>query len=135
MKYYVRRKTCKLKTNYIYHKMYTCFFLNSRPRKKYPYCLCRRHRPSHLLNLLYREPTHDSKQTSYYIHVLLYKSQGCLYHVTLCTNDVAKTKALISLAVTVELICVFIFAYAKSWFSHKEVHLFNYHFKGISLKC
>ena len=33
MKYYVRRKTCKLKTNYIYHKMYTCFFLNSRPRK------------------------------------------------------------------------------------------------------
>ena len=34
MKYYVRRKTCKLKTNYIYHKMYTCFFLNSRPRKK-----------------------------------------------------------------------------------------------------
>ena len=33
MKYYVRRKTCKLKTKYIYHKMYTCFFLNSRPRK------------------------------------------------------------------------------------------------------
>ena len=33
MKYYVKRKTCKLKTNYIYHKMYTCFFLNSRPRK------------------------------------------------------------------------------------------------------
>ena len=33
MKYYVRRKTCKLNTNYIYHKMYTCFFLNSRLRK------------------------------------------------------------------------------------------------------
>ena len=33
MKYYVRKKPCKLKTNYIYHKMYTCFFLNSRPRK------------------------------------------------------------------------------------------------------
>ena len=36
MKYYVRRKTCKLKTNYIYHKTYTCFFLNSRPRKTTP---------------------------------------------------------------------------------------------------
>ena len=35
MKDYVRRKPCKLKTNYIYHKMYTCFFLNSRPRKKW----------------------------------------------------------------------------------------------------
>ena len=29
-----------------------------------------------------------------------------------------KTKALISLAVTGKLICVFIFAYAKRWFSH-----------------
>ena len=40
MKYYVRRKTCKLKTNFIYHKMYTCFFLNSRPRKRGE-CRCR----------------------------------------------------------------------------------------------
>ena len=31
---------------------------------------------------------------------------------------VAKTKALISFAVTVKLICVFVFAYAKSLFSH-----------------
>ena len=30
----------------------------------------------------------------------------------------AKTKALISLAVTAKLICVFVFAYAKCWFSH-----------------
>ena len=29
-----------------------------------------------------------------------------------------KTKALISCPVTVQLICVFVFAYAKSWFSH-----------------
>ena len=37
---------------------------------------------------------------------------------------VAKTKALISFAVTAKLICIFVFAYAKSQFSHKEAHLF-----------
>ena len=36
---------------------------------------------------------------------------------------VAKTKALISFALTAELICVFVFAYAKSRFSHNEAHL------------
>ena len=36
---------------------------------------------------------------------------------------VAKTKALISFAVTAKLICVFVFAYAKCWFSHNEAHL------------
>ena len=35
-----------------------------------------------------------------------------------CTIHVAKTKALISFAVTAKLICVFVFAYAKSRFSH-----------------
>ena len=35
-----------------------------------------------------------------------------------CTFYVAKTKALISFAVTAKLICVFVFAYAKSRFSH-----------------
>ena len=34
-----------------------------------------------------------------------------------------KTKALISFAVTVKLICVFVFAYAKSRFSHDAAHL------------
>ena len=34
----------------------------------------------------------------------------------------AKTKALISCAVTAQLICVFVFAYAKSQFSHNEAH-------------
>ena len=33
-----------------------------------------------------------------------------------------KTKALISFAVTAKLICVFVFAYAKSRFSHNEAH-------------
>ena len=36
---------------------------------------------------------------------------------------VAKTKALISFAVFAKLICVFVFAYAKSRFSHNEAHL------------
>ena len=34
------------------------------------------------------------------------------------TIRIAKTKALISFAVTAKLICVFVFAYAKSRFSH-----------------
>ena len=36
---------------------------------------------------------------------------------------VAKTKALISCAVTAQLICVFIFAYAKIRFSHDVAHI------------
>ena len=39
------------------------------------------------------------------------------------TIGVAKTKALISFAVTAKLICVFVFAYAKIWFSHVTAHL------------
>ena len=35
-----------------------------------------------------------------------------------CTIRIAKTKALISFAVTAKLICVFVFAYAKIRFSH-----------------
>ena len=37
---------------------------------------------------------------------------------------VAKTKALFSCAVTVQLICAFVFAYAKSRFSHDAALLF-----------
>ena len=36
-----------------------------------------------------------------------------------------KTKALISFAVTLKLICVFVFSYAKRWFSHDAAHMFN----------
>ena len=35
----------------------------------------------------------------------------------------AKTKALISFAVTAKLICVFVFAYSKSRFSHDAAHI------------
>ena len=40
-----------------------------------------------------------------------------------CTFRIAKTKALISFAVTAKLICVFVFAYAKSRFSHDAAHI------------
>ena len=35
----------------------------------------------------------------------------------------AKTKALISFAVTAKLICVFVFAYANCWFSHEAAQI------------
>ena len=44
---------------------------------------------------------------------------------------VAKTKMLISFAFTAKLICVFVFAYAKSWFSHNEAHLVKPWFTGL----
>ena len=40
---------------------------------------------------------------------------------TICA---AKTKTLISCAVTAQLICVFVFAYADCWFSHAGAHIF-----------
>ena len=40
-----------------------------------------------------------------------------------CIIQVAKTKALISFAVTAKLICVFVFAYADCWFSHDAAHV------------
>ena len=46
---------------------------------------------------------------------------------------VAKTKALISFAVTAKLICVFVFAYAKCWFSHDAAHMFYHHWLIICL--
>ena len=39
-----------------------------------------------------------------------------------CTIRVAKTKMLISFAVTTKLICVFVFAYANCWFSQEAAH-------------
>ena len=40
-----------------------------------------------------------------------------------CTIRVAKTKALISFAVTAKLICVFVFAYAKGRFSYDATQM------------
>ena len=39
------------------------------------------------------------------------------------TIGVAKTMALISLAVTEKLICIFVFAYADCWFAHEEAQV------------
>ena len=44
------------------------------------------------------------------------KQRDCIIHV-------AKTKALISFMVSTKLICVFVFAFAKSWFSHDEAQI------------
>ena len=48
-----------------------------------------------------------------------------------CTICVAKTKALISFAVTAKLICVFDFAYANCWFSHEVAHLLIRSYSGF----
>ena len=40
-----------------------------------------------------------------------------------CTICIAKTKALISFAVTMKLNCVFVFAYAGCWFSHEVAQI------------
>ena len=40
-----------------------------------------------------------------------------------CTIRSAKTKALISFAVTAKLICAFVFAHADCWFSHAVAQL------------
>ena len=40
-----------------------------------------------------------------------------------CTIYLAKRKALISCAVTMQLICVIVFTHAKSMFSHDAVHM------------
>ena len=40
-----------------------------------------------------------------------------------CTIPVAKTKALISCTIIAQLICFFVSAYAKRWFSHNAAHL------------
>ena len=37
--------------------------------------------------------------------------------------SVAKTKAMISFAVTAKLICIFVFAYANCWFSHEVAQI------------
>ena len=46
----------------------------------------------------------------------------------------AKTKTQISCIVTVQLICVFVFAYAKSRFSHEAAHFRFDKEKGLCMK-
>ena len=46
-------------------------------------------------------------------------ARGLKFRMRDHTINVAKTKALISFAVTAKLICIFVFAFAKRWFSHE----------------
>ena len=52
-----------------------------------------------------------------------------------CTIRVAKTKALISFAVTAKLICAFVFAYADCWFSHGAAHLLHRQYDVHVVMC
>ena len=53
-----------------------------------------------------------------------------------CTILVAKTKVLISFAFTAKLICPFVFAYSKCWFSHDmaQIRNFQMHYGSRGLK-
>ena len=51
-----------------------------------------------------------------------------------CTIRVAKKKALISLAVTRKLICVFVNAYADCWFSHEAAHFLFYYITSTGIR-
>ena len=46
---------------------------------------------------------------------------------------IAKTKALISFAVTVKLTCVFVFVYAKSRFSHNVAHIKDFFIPSLKV--
>ena len=48
------------------------------------------------------------------------------------TIRVAKTKALISFAVTAKLICAFVFAYADCWFSHGGTQIYCWFSHGVA---
>ena len=63
-------------------------------------------------------------QTRLYNHTRWLEARNFVFRKTGdCTIYIAKTKALTSFAVTAKLICVFVFAYAKSRFSHDAAHM------------
>ena len=80
------------------------------------------------------EPSHEKTnnaglrpgptQTSLYSHRSRRKASDFRFKKKKdCSACVAKTKALISFAVTSKLVCAFVFAYANCWFSDAVVHL------------
>ena len=52
-----------------------------------------------------------------------------------CTICVAKTKALIRCVVTAQLICGFVFTYAKSWFFHNEAQIMYAFMQELITQC
>ena len=73
-------------------------------------------------------------QTGLYNHRSRLEARNFGFLKKKCTIHVAKTKALISFAVTAKLICVFVFAYADCWFSHAAAQLVRYCTKGVKMK-
>ena len=69
-------------------------------------------------DLVRHKPGCTATEDGYRLEVSDVGSRGIVYSI-----HIAKTKALISCAVTAQLICVFVFAYAKSRFSHNEAHI------------
>ena len=57
----------------------------------------------------------QSQQMAIGLECYIYEVEGLFY--------VGKTKVLISCAVTAQLISCFVFAYAKSWFSHDTAYI------------
>ena len=51
-----------------------------------------------------------------------------------CTIGLAKTKVLISCAVTAQLICAFVFSYACCWFSHVAAQMISKNRLTVSKK-
>ena len=91
--------------------------------------------PTFIASHTFSQPRHDktclrgfrpgATQTGLYSHrrwlEALYFGFGKKMDCTIC---VTKTKTLISCAVTAQLICTFVFAYAKSRFSHDAAYFF-----------
>ena len=78
-----------------------------------------------LMDTLLSEETHiQQSQTELYKHRRWLEAGNFGFRkLRNCTIHVAKTKALISFAVTAKLICAFVFAYAECWFSHDVAHI------------
>ena len=61
-------------------------------------------------------------QTGLYSHRRWLEAGNFRFKKKNCTICASKTKALISCAVTAQLICGFVFAYADCWFSPAAAH-------------
>ena len=63
-----------------------------------------------------QKPSCTSTEDGHRLEIWVLESKGIVLFV-------AKTKALISFAVTAKLICAYVFAYADRWFCHDVAHL------------
>ena len=71
-------------------------------------------------DLVQNKPGCTALEDGWRLEISDFESRGIVLSIY-----VAKTMALISFAVTAKLICVFVFAYAKCWFSHDAAHMSN----------